>query len=167
MPASNSANPSLPVTFRPVSPEDEEFLFALYASTRKEELAQWGWPQARQQAFLALQFKAQRRQYLAQFPEAAHSLLILDGAPIGRLWVDRANSIRLVDITLLPERQHQGLGTSLIQLLQAEAAACSKPLELSVLKSNVRALRLYQRLGFAIAADGGMYLAMIFPPKPA
>ena len=32
-----------PLTFRCAVPDDEVFLFELYGSTRKEEMAAWGW----------------------------------------------------------------------------------------------------------------------------
>ena len=48
---------------------DERFCFALYASTRQEELDALGWPPEARGAFLALQFKAHEG-YRTAFPHA-------------------------------------------------------------------------------------------------
>ena len=62
------------VSLRPEQPEDEDFLFAVYASTRAEELAVTGWDEATRSAFLNLQFRAMRQGYHASFPQAEFPL---------------------------------------------------------------------------------------------
>ena len=74
---------------RPATPEDDAFLFALYASTRAEELDAWGLSGPAREAFLRMQFTAQQQHYRAQLPRADHQIILLDGAPAGRLLVDR------------------------------------------------------------------------------
>jgi hypothetical protein len=49
------------VTLRLVEPDDGEFLYRVYASTRQEELSQTDWDEARKGAFLRMQFDAQAR----------------------------------------------------------------------------------------------------------
>ncbi len=140
----------VPIILRPVTGEDEEFLFDLYASTRRAELAAWGWPQQQQDWFLQMQFRAQQLSYHTQFPHSEHSIMTLDaplGRSLGRLWVARTGeALCLVDITLLPEYRDRQIGSRLIQGLIHEANQAQIPLRLHVLKSNP-ALRLYQRLG--------------------
>ena len=53
----------------------------------------------------------------------------------------------IIQIQLLPDFQHMGIGTKLIQNLQAEASQQGVAIFLSVLKVNP-AKRLYERLGF-------------------
>jgi ribosomal protein S18 acetylase RimI-like enzyme len=141
-------------TLRPVTPADEPFLFDLYATTRADEMAAWGLPDAQREAILKLQFIAQQRDYASRFPAADHHLVLWDGAQIGRLWVARdETTIHLLDVALLPAYRGRGIGTYLLQRLLAEAAERHRHFRLMVLKVNVQALRLYQRLGLAIAAD--------------
>lgn len=52
----------------------------------------------------------------------------------------------------MPEAQGRGIGAALVRGLQAEARVAGMPLKLKVLKTNP-ALRLYQRLGFAIVGE--------------
>ena len=136
-------------------PDDDSFLYDLYGSTRREEMAAWGWDAAQEQMFLKLQFTAQRRHHDIAFPGADHQIVLSDSLPIGEIVVFRmASEIRLVNIALLPEHRGYGIGASLIRGLVEEAKAQAKPVTLHVDKLN-RAARLYQRLGFSIIGDTG------------
>jgi hypothetical protein len=70
---------------QPVKPENEPFLFAVYASTRVESRALGGWDAAQREAFLRMQFNAQRASYAVQFPNAEYSVIVRDGQDIGRM----------------------------------------------------------------------------------
>jgi ribosomal protein S18 acetylase RimI-like enzyme len=147
------------IKVRPEQPQDEAFLFELYASTRQEELDAWGWPSEMRSAFLALQFKASQGHHHA-FPDAEFKIVLLDGVNAGRLIINRTREeLRVVDISLLPQFRNSGLGSALLQRIFGEAAASKKPLRLKVLRRN-RAARLYQRLGFVKTSDSEMYLEM-------
>lgn len=151
-------------TLRPAEPADEAFLFALYRSTREEELALTGWDEAQKSAFLTMQFTARRRHYEAEFPDASHEIVLLGGRPIGRLLVAREpGHIHLVDIALLAGHRGAGIGGALLRGLLADGDARRVPVRLSVLRGNP-ALRLYERLGFAITGDSGMHFQMERPP---
>ncbi|HYY43493.1 MAG TPA: GNAT family N-acetyltransferase, partial [Pyrinomonadaceae bacterium] len=142
-------------------PADEEFLFQLYASTRTEELAPLGWSAAQLTLFLRLQFEAQRRHYNAHFSPDRHHIILLDGQPVGRMWVElRADEIRAVDIALLPSVRGSGIGTQMLHELIAESIQTGLPLRFSVEKNNLRALPLYERLGFVVIGDIGTHFLM-------
>ncbi|WP_223763441.1 GNAT family N-acetyltransferase [Corallococcus sp. AS-1-6] len=133
---------------RTVTPADEPFLFTLYASTREQELAAWGWPPAQAELFLRMQHQAQARHYAATYAPGGHAIVEVEGVPVGRQWLVRtATELLLVDVTLLPARRGQGLGTHLLEALQAEAARARVPVRLHVTRDNP-ALRLYTRHGF-------------------
>ena len=153
-----------PVKLRPAGPADETFLLALYRSTREDELALTGWDETQRDAFVRMQFNAQRHHYAAAYPDAAHDIIVRDGREMGRLLVARdGEQVHLVDVALLPEHRGAGIGEALVRGLIAEADARGVPVRLSVLKSN-RALRLYQRLGFEVAGESGMHFQMERPP---
>ncbi|MFC1933408.1 GNAT family N-acetyltransferase, partial [Chloroflexota bacterium] len=75
------------ITVRPAQPEDMDFLFEVYASTRSDELARTDWSDEQKQHFLAMQFTAQRRDYSQRFPGAEQSIILDNGTPAGSLWV--------------------------------------------------------------------------------
>jgi len=140
---------------------DGDFLFHLYASTRADELAVAGWPAAQLESFLRMQFHARRQSYESIYPEAKQTILLSDGVAAGAAIVCHGSEeIRLVDIALLPEFRHRGLGTLWIGRLIQQARTADRPLRLSVLRGNP-AERLYQRLGFVPQPSAGsMYIEM-------
>jgi len=152
------------ITLRPAQPDDEEFLFAVYASTRRDEVAAWGWGAAQQDAFLRMQFTAQQGSYQMQGAEVEQSIVLQDERPVGRLIVIRTGAeICLADIALLPEYRNAGIGSALIGGLLDEARSAGQPVRLHVLKNN-RAQRLYERLGFVSIGDDGLHLSMEYCP---
>lgn len=148
------------IGWRPAQPEDEPFLYELYASTRTEEINAFGWNAAQREMFLKLQFTAQRQHYDIAYPDAEHRIILFKGRPAGRMLVFRSErEIVLVDIALLPGHRGDGIGTALISGLIDEAEAKGSTLMLQVEKHN-RAARLYQRLGFSLIGETGMYYEM-------
>ncbi len=144
----------------PVLVGDEPFLRALFCSTREPELAALGDDPALGDAFLGQQWDAQRCAFVAQYPGAEHSIVMVDGRPAGRLVVDRAiGAITVVDMALLPLFRNRGIGTGLVKTLQAQSAAAATPIRLHVLRSSP-ARRFYQRLGFRAAGEAGLHLVM-------
>jgi ribosomal protein S18 acetylase RimI-like enzyme len=145
---------------RPATSEDEPFLFEVYASTRLEELAVFGWAPAQQEAFLKMQFNAQQRFFEAH-DGVAHEIILLDGRQAGRIVVIRTDQeIRLADIALLPAYRNAGSGSFLIKALFAEARLKNKPVRLQVSKFNEAATRLYERLGFSKTGESSTHFQM-------
>jgi ribosomal protein S18 acetylase RimI-like enzyme len=148
------------ISLRPLRPDDETFSYEVYASTRAEEMTLVPWEVAQKEAFVRMQFNAQRQYYRDNFPEASWQIIEGDGRPIGRLITRRAPEIMvLMDIALLPAYRNRGIGTSLIRDLIDEAARMARPLRLHVEFFNP-ARRLYERLGFKKIGEYGIYSEM-------
>ena len=152
------------LSLRPVSHDDEELLFQIYASTRAEEMALVPWNDEQKRVFLEMQFNAQRQSYQEQFPKAQYDIILHEGVPAGRFIVDRADQrILLIDIALLPEHRSKGIGSALIDELKTEAQETGRPLHLTVETFNP-AYRLYERLGFRKIEEVGFYWLMEWEP---
>jgi ribosomal protein S18 acetylase RimI-like enzyme len=148
------------VSLRPFSAEYQDFLYQLYASTRLDEIAPFGWNPAQQEAFLRMQFTAQQRWYESAYPNAEHQLVFVESQPAGRILVTREfHKNHLVDIALLAEHRGKGIGTQLLRDLILQSQASGVPLSLQVLKTNPAA-RLYERLGFTRTGEDQMYYQM-------
>jgi len=148
------------LALRPVVAEDTQLLYRIYASTREEELAQVEWGAGQKDAFLQMQFQAQQRHYQQHYAAAQFQVILLDGQPAGRLYLERgASEIRIVDIALLPEYRNRGVGSALLGKILAEGQRCGLPVAIHVECFNP-ALRLYERLGFHKAEDRGVYYFM-------
>jgi ribosomal protein S18 acetylase RimI-like enzyme len=136
----------------------------VYASTRAEELALVDWDDAQKEAFLRAQFDAQDAWYREAYADVSFEIILVDGERAGRLYLHRGPSeIRIVDIALVPEHRGDGVGTSLLRDLLAEADESGKSVTIHVERMNP-ALRFYERLGFGLAEDKGVYLFLERPP---
>jgi ribosomal protein S18 acetylase RimI-like enzyme len=145
---------------RPVVVGDRAFLIDLYASVREPELAQVGWDDATRRAFVEQQFTAQDAHYREHYPGATLDVIEVNAEPVGRLYVHRgSNDIRIMDIALTPAYRGRGIGSGLLRSLMAEAQASARKLSIHV-EMNNPARRLYERLGFRVAAEHGGYLLL-------
>jgi ribosomal protein S18 acetylase RimI-like enzyme len=154
------------ISLRPIQTDDQEFLYRVYASTRIQELAPVPWSEEQKSAFLRLQFAAQHRYYLENYHSSRFEVVLVDGEPAGRLYVARwPEELRIIDVALLPEFRGRGIGSALIGRLSAEAEAQGLPLRIHVERDNP-ARGLYERLGFRMVADRGVYL-FLERPAPA
>jgi len=149
---------------RPETDADVDFLMRLYGSTREQEMALAPWSAEEKRTFLASQFQAQRHHYRTYFADAAFDVLEQRGEPAGRLYLQvRRTQLHIIDIALLPPWCGRGIGTAILQALQADGRASGKGVGIMVEKFNP-ALRLYRRLGFTDFADSGVYLEMEWLP---
>lgn len=148
---------------RPATEGDRALLLRVYASTRADELAPVSWPDEAKRQFVEQQFAAQDAYYREHYPTATFDVIADGGVDVGRLYVDRwADQIRIMDIAVLPEARGRGIGTALLRELIDESESAGKPLTIHVERQNP-ALAWYERLGFGIAEDRGVYLFLERP----
>jgi ribosomal protein S18 acetylase RimI-like enzyme len=125
------------------------------------DFLKWGLPTCQLGPLLRMQFQAQSGGYRAQFPNSEHSIVWIDDAPAGRIWIDRAaERFLLVDISILPAFQNRGAGSELVSGLAAEATRAGVPVQCHVALTNEGSLRFHQRLGFEIVGHDGVYYAL-------
>jgi ribosomal protein S18 acetylase RimI-like enzyme len=147
-------------TLRPATEADLPFLLAVYASTRTAELAVTGWDDATKDAFLRQQFEAQHRHYQEHYRDTSFDVILAGGVPAGRLYVARwPQELRIVEVALLPAFRGQGIGSGLLRELLEEGAQTGRRVSVHVEKQNP-AKALYERLGFRVVADEGVYELM-------
>jgi ribosomal protein S18 acetylase RimI-like enzyme len=165
--AYSQAQPPAPLALRRFTEADMPLLHRIYGHTRDAEMAMVDWDAAQKRAFVDMQFTAQHRFYQEHYGAANFDVVLRDGEPVGRLYVDRTPAeIHIIDIALLPEYQNAGIGTTLLRWIQAEAAATGRRVTIHVEQFNP-ALRLYARLGFTpIELQGVYYLMHWHPPTP-
>ena len=150
--------PIVSFALRLVTEADEAFLFRLYGTTRAVEMDAAGFPDARREAFLQMQFNAQRVHYHKFYPAAKHLLVLVEERAAGRMWIDRSEPfIHLLDIAILPEFRNLGLGAALLNGLIAESEQSRLPIGVYV-ETNNPAQSFYRRLGFSLIKDEELYL---------
>lgn len=139
------------IVLRPAVDADLGWLRALYRQLRAHEFAPMGWPPQALCAFLDQQFVMQHLHYVRYYERADFLVVEFDGAPAGRLYLQRAAPEHLlVDISLDARVRGGGIGSALIRWAQDEAHARGRGMRLHVEHGNHGARRLYERLGFAV-----------------
>lgn len=149
---------------RPVAPADEALLHTIYASTRQAELAALGETPLIRDTFVSMQFEAQRRHFVQHHPDSTQWLIERGSAPVGRLWLSlNQGGLQVLDITVLPEWQGQGIGGACLRHLARHADAQEWAMALHVRADNP-ARHWYTRMGFVTTDTSDIYMAMNRPP---
>ena len=142
---------------RPALPADADFEHRLYASTR-DDLRPLG-PEVFD-GLVGMHYRAQAMSIRLEHPQAERKIVMVQDAPVGRLIIDASgNYVEVIDVALLPEYRNCGLGASVLNSVLAQADRLGRAIRLHVEKQS-RAVRIFERLGFVICGDVGMYLSM-------
>jgi ribosomal protein S18 acetylase RimI-like enzyme len=148
---------------RPAEPADEDFLFALYTSTR-DDLTGIGLEPSQLAPLLEMQYRAQTSGYAAQYPNAEQSIIMMDGTRTGQMTLERRpGEIVFVDLSILSGFRGLGIGEWAIREVFREAEQFGTILSAHVSKSN-RAMALYGRLGWVITGDIGSHFKLEWRP---
>ncbi|MFL7838111.1 MAG: GNAT family N-acetyltransferase [Candidatus Promineifilaceae bacterium] len=128
-------------SLRQATMDDYEFLYNLHVLALRPYVEQlWGWEEVWQQEYFERKFEPQKRKVIQ-----------IEGQDAGVLVVQQSNGQTHIDlIELMPQFQGQGVGTIIITDICSQAHERGEVVTLHVLKSNIPARRLYERLGFEI-----------------
>lgn len=107
----------------------------------------------------------QRSSFAAQWVLDEVRVIVVEGREFGWLQAaDLPTEVRLLQFFIAPAERGGGVGTRVLAELLSTWQAMRKPVVLTVLKNNP-ALRLYQRLGFAVTGEVGVKYAMRWDPQ--
>ena len=153
------------IKLRPALPEDEDFLVAVYGSTRQQELVMVPWTDEQKEAFIRFQLKAQLAHYQAEYPNAEYSIILVEALPVGRLYLDRREvEIRIMDLTLLPESRGKGISSPILQHLMEEALESAKILSINIDKLS-QSQAIFEHFGFTPSEDSGFHVLYAWKPQ--
>lgn len=154
------------IRLRKAVPADDDFILSLYASTRADELQRVPWTPEQKDAFVRMQFAAQKQHYAANYPQARHDVICVKEAAVGRIYLDRgAKVFHILDITVSPQNRNQGIGEALLRRLLEEAGQSGKAVTIYVETFNP-SMRLFERLGFETAEAKDFLVLMTWQAKP-
>ena len=139
---------------RPAGERDFELLYELHEATMRDYVhATWGWDDQ----FQLVHFRK-------HFVPEHLSIVVVDGHDAGVVSVEtRPADIFLGNVELHPRVQRRGIGAALLRRIVEGAEARHVPVRLQVLKVNVGARRLYQRLGFVVVGETETHYDMRYP----
>ncbi len=155
------------LSVRLVQPEDEPYIFELFASVRGEGLAEAGMTAEQRQQFLDFQYKAMHNTYADNYPEGIHNVILRKKKPIGRIYTNETDTeIRILDVIIHPKKRNHGFGSEIMQAMIAECDRTNKILRFYVWTNNAAGQRFYKRHGCEFIRDDGGYLLFEKQPTP-
>jgi ribosomal protein S18 acetylase RimI-like enzyme len=142
---------------RDAGSDDYEAMFGLHEALFKEGIERiWGWDDSRQ-----------RENFADEWRTVATRSLFFAERWIGYVQLkEEADCLYLLCIAVKPEFQGMGIGRSVMAGLKMEAERCALPLRLSVFRSNPRAERFYEGLGFRVSGMNEDLVRMEWSPSP-
>jgi ribosomal protein S18 acetylase RimI-like enzyme len=145
----------LNITLRTATEQDSEFVFLIKKAALGEYIAQtWGWDEQFQREF-----------HKNDYDPAQIQIIVESGQDVGWMLVSEGDmEFQLQEIYIDPDHQRRGIGSVLIRLLLKKAEGKSKPVTLAVLKVNLRARDLYERLEFRVVAETDTHYIMSTVP---
>ena len=146
--------------FKLQTKSDRDFLLSLYSSTREDELSMTTMTVLEKRRFLKEQFELKELDYSKKFSDAKFLIVYRKKSPIGRVVYNIGDDVHLIDIAFLKKNRGRGFGTLLIGALMENAQDSKKLFRLSVATHNMRAIKLYQKLGVEITKEENGYLTM-------
>ena len=106
----------------------------------------------------------QIEKHRVNFNPETHRIVLHQGEGVGLLAVEEESDyLWLVKVYLRKEVQGRGLGSELVRKVIEEANAQGKAVRLRVLRVNVRAVALYERLGFKVVGSEPERFFMVRP----
>lgn len=140
------------LTYRPALPDDFEFLFRLHEAVMRAYA---------EDTFGPWDEDWQRNYFRMHFDLEAVQVIQYNDWDVGALWVqERVEELFLVSLEILPQFQRRGIGTAVIRALIERGREEHKPVALQVLKVNLEARDLYQRLGFGVTGENDTHYIM-------
>jgi GNAT superfamily N-acetyltransferase len=151
------------VVLRPVRPDDDPILTAMFVALRRAPFDESGLDPESVTTLLLHQAELQVYGYEHAYPDAVWETITLDGEPVGRLITDTTpDRIVLVDIFVAREHQGRGIG-SLVLGAELERAG-RRPIELRVDRGSPAAA-WYAAFGFDPVGGDDLQLSMVRPGR--
>ena len=103
----------------------------------------------------------QRSRFNASWNPAHYQLIVFEKRDAGVIATEeRAEEIFLAEIIIIPDMRGRGLGTLIMKNLIRHSSQLGKTLALQVLKKNVQAKSLYEKMGFVIIMETSTHYQM-------
>jgi ribosomal protein S18 acetylase RimI-like enzyme len=137
---------------RPSSDADYEYFRQLQHVVYKDMvLRQFGsWEQSVQDGFFAKSWNEARRDFI-----------VWNGEACGFCRIDeKPTCLQLMEFGIDPAQQGRGIGSRFLALFKDMAFAKGKHAQLNVMKTNPRALALYERCGFSVYGETPVHFLM-------
>lgn len=132
--------------------DDQDWLFELFRRTMQNYIDKaWGWDEL-----------LQREGFITSLPARNFQVLLYKQQRAGSYHLTEKSDHLILDMILVaPEYQRQGLGSFLMQRVQAKSRDSNKPVQLSVLKTNP-AVQFHLASGFKLIDEDSHSARMLW-----
>ena len=147
----------MPYRLIPVEPEDRGWLDGLRRAVYQELfVATWGqWEEDRH-----------RRHFAQCWQRGGICVLELDGERVGMIQLfEFDDAVEVGEVEIQPSHQGQGIGSRVLRDTMTRAHARGKKVVLSTGIQNLKAVRLYERLGFRHVSESATHFSMDSRPE--
>jgi ribosomal protein S18 acetylase RimI-like enzyme len=143
---------------------DLDFFFQVFREIKILELKAENWPERLKIQIVSMQYDVYEQAMKNAYPQADNFVILVDSVKAGRLQIDTNDSdINIINISLLPAFQKQGIGSKILDSIIREAKQKKKTVYLKVDKTNP-AVELYRRFNFRILDQDDMKYFMSCEP---
>jgi len=149
-------------TLRLARPDDGDFLFALFCSTRTE-FALLPLPKAQLEQLMRQQYEWQQQGYANHYPDAGNWIIETQSGPVGKIMLFKQVSlVHIIDFIVAPDWRNRGIGNTILAALKDYVETKAGVLRLSVDRQNIQAKRLYLRHGFVVSQISDTHEEMVW-----
>ncbi|SHO51384.1 GNAT family N-acetyltransferase [Anaerocolumna xylanovorans] len=142
----------------------KEILFHIFKDIHPELAVFESIPGGQTDMLLKHQFEQEQAHLGREYQNLERSIIILDGIPIGYVYVDMGAEIRLVEIGLLEGCRRKGIGSHVVGDILKKAKFQGKKVSLQVFWFNNAAYEFYKNMGFCMVHNNGPACEMLCQP---
>ncbi|MDP4145256.1 MAG: GNAT family N-acetyltransferase [Bacillota bacterium] len=153
------------ISLQPILPSDNDFLLKVFKECRTDLAFISGMNEEQKSNIIRQQFVIEQYQLKQTYPEAELNLVMFNGQPVGRLYINYGkNEDRIIAIGLLESYRFLGIGKKIMISVIETAAEKGKAVSLQVAWFNKSAYAFYEKLGFKVVEDNGVMYEMKYTP---
>ncbi|MGV6850583.1 MAG: GNAT family N-acetyltransferase [bacterium] len=145
---------------RTANKEDRPFLYLLYSAVNFHEIEAMEIENSRRETFLMSRFSIQYRRFQQEFPGASMYIIEHEGEPVGRVYFEVLDKeIYLIDLSIMPEHQHHGIGSEIIKQLQHKSCNIKVPIVAEIEHYN-QSFEFFLQNNFDQTGEEDIYLIL-------
>jgi len=109
--------------------------------------------------------KVEHAYFDKSFKDNKYQIISYKGHDVGCLVIKyNQDEIFIIEFQILPKYQNKGIGSMVLKNIIKESEKLKFPIKLEVLKSNVKAQKLYQRMYFIKSGESKSHITLIRNP---
>lgn len=152
------------ISLEEVKPIHKEILYHIFREIHPELAGMEGGPEGEGDMLLRQQFELEQSYLIREYQDLERNIIALNGIPVGYVYLNKGEEIRLVEIGLLESCRRKGIGSYVLGGILKQAGLQGKKVSLQVFWFNNEACQFYGSMGFCKAYDNGPAWEMVWLP---